>query len=269
MRDNEVRFQFGENWRRFLDNLDDARIAVAEASLRDMLGGENISGKKFIDIGCGSGLFSLAARNLGAHVHSFDYDNNSVACAKTLREKYHSSSSEWTVEQGSALDEVYMRSLGKFDVVYSWGVLHHTGNMWRALELAGALVLPNGRLFISIYNDQGLNSLRWTKIKKYYSESPKWKQKVIEVLSFFRIWGPQLCRDLLRGRGLSSWRNYGKDRGMSAWHDLVDWVGGYPFEVASPEEIFDFFYKKGFALERLKTCGGGWGCNEFVFRKLQ
>lgn len=64
-----------------------------------------------------------------------------------------------------------------------------------------------------------------------------------------------------------AWDDKKKNRGMSVWHDLVDWVGGYPFEVAKPEEIFDFYRTKGFTLVRLKTCGGGLGCNEYVFIK--
>ena len=54
---------------------------------------------------------------------------------------------------------------------------------------------------------------------------------------------------------------------MSFWQDLIDWVGGYPFEVSTPEQIFDFYRARGFTLPRLHTCGGSLGCNEFVFRK--
>ena len=262
---NDTRFKFGANWQNFLENINEERINVAELSIKKNLTLPNLKGLKFIDIGCGSGLFSLSARNLGARVHSFDFDQQSVDCAKELHQRFHSGDKMWTIEQGSILDEKYLSQLGLYDVVYSWGVLHHTGNLWRALEFSSKLVKPGGKLFISIYNDQGIKSVRWTKIKKYYSSSPKWRQRIISYLSFLRIWGPQLVRDILRGRGLSTWKNYGTDRGMSAWNDLIDWVGGYPFEVAKPEEIFDFFSNRGFVLEKLKTCGGGWGCNEFVF----
>ena len=54
---------------------------------------------------------------------------------------------------------------------------------------------------------------------------------------------------------------------MSAKHDLIDWVGGYPFEVASPEEVFRRIHPLGFELRHLKTCGGGLGCNEYVFEQ--
>lgn len=265
VRDKERRFEFGANWRRFLEMVDSARIRTAEESLRNMLPESALQGRSFVDVGCGSGLFSLAARNLGAKVHSLDYDPQSVECARVLRERFCSGDADWSIERGSALDESYMRRLGQHDVVYSWGVLHHTGDMWRALELTGELVSPGGALVVSIYNDQGLRSERWKRIKRYYANSPQWRQRLIVWLAFLRIWGPQLTRDFLRGRGLSTWRNYGGDRGMSAWHDLVDWVGGYPFEVAKPEEIFEFFKMRGFKLQKLKTCGGGIGCNEFLF----
>jgi len=72
---------------------------------------------------------------------------------------------------------------------------------------------------------------------------------------------------LRRTNPLRNYREYKKDRGMSRVRDWVDWLGGYPFEVAKPEEIFDLYREQGFALERLKTCAGGIGCNEFVLRR--
>jgi 2-polyprenyl-3-methyl-5-hydroxy-6-metoxy-1,4-benzoquinol methylase len=115
------RFEFGENWSRFLDVLDDERIFEAEKSLKQMLEVEDLAGKSFLDIGSGSGLFSLAARRLGARVHSFDYDPQSVASTRELRRRYFPEDADWSIEEGSILDEEYVRSLGKFDIVYSWG----------------------------------------------------------------------------------------------------------------------------------------------------
>src|SRR5690606_102989 len=130
-------------------------------------------GLRFLDIGSGSGLSSLAARRLGARVHSFDYDPESVACTAELRRRFFPGSPDWTVERGSALDAGYLRGLGSFDIVYSWGVLHHTGRMWEGLANAALPVAEGGRLFVAIYNDTGTQSRRWRWIKRTYNQLPR------------------------------------------------------------------------------------------------
>ena len=141
------RFEFGANWIQFLNVLNDERINLAEQSLLNMLGVSNLKGKRFLDISSGSGLFSLAARRLGATVHSFDYDPQSVACTVELKRRYYLNDPDWTVEQGSALDKDYLQTLRQWDIVYSWGVLHHTGAMWKALENVVPLVRGGGCSF--------------------------------------------------------------------------------------------------------------------------
>jgi 2-polyprenyl-3-methyl-5-hydroxy-6-metoxy-1,4-benzoquinol methylase len=261
------RFAFGENWRRFLSLLDEDRIRSAEDSLRRMLEVTDLAGRSFLDIGCGSGLFSLAARRLGARVHSFDCDPQSVACARELRRRYFTADPHWTIEEGSALDMPYLAGLGRFDVVYSWGVLHHTGAMWQALENAAALVAPGGKLFLAIYNDQGKISSRWRAVKRTYNRLPGGLRFLVTVPVLVHLNWRSMLKDLLRLKPFATWRSAGKERGMSAWRDLVDWVGGYPFEVARPEAVFDFYFRRGFTLTRLVTCGGSLGCNEFVFAR--
>jgi len=262
------RFEFGKNWAWFLETLNDRKIDEAVKSLRDMLETDSLSGKSFLDIGSGSGLFSLAARQLGARVHSLDYDPNSVGCTEELKHRYFTDDDQWTVEPGSALDADYIESLGKFDIVYSWGVLHHTGAMWIALANAALPVAPGGKLFIAIYNDQGTASRRWTKVKKRYNELPQRLRFLVVWPSFWVLNWRSLVKDSLHLQPFKSIRDYEKNqRGMSFWQDLVDWVGGYPFEVATPEQIFDFYRERGFRLTRLRTCGGSPGCNEFVLQK--
>lgn len=261
------RFDFGENWTKFLKNLNDERIAEAEKDLKKALEADTLIGKSFLDAGCGSGIHSLAARRLGAKVVSFDYDPKSVACAQELKRRYYDGDPDWTIGEGSVLDRDYLNSLGKFDVVYSWGVLHHTGAMYEALANIEPLTAANGKLFISIYNDQGGASRRWRLVKKAYNASPKIIKALIVAACYPRLWGPTSLRDFLRLKPFETWRNYAKNRGMSPHRDVVDWVGGYPFEVAKPEEIFEFYRDRGYTLRGLLTCGGGHGCNQFVFVK--
>lgn len=263
------RFEFGKNWSAFLSFLDDERIAKAEESLKEMLECDSLEDKTFLDIGSGSGLFSLAARRLGAKVHSFDFDSNSFACTQELRNRYFPNDSKWRVEQGSALDADYLAGLGKFDIIYSWGVLHHTGAMWRALENAVIPTKPGGKLFIAIYNDTGSQARRWHWIKKTYCRMPRLLKTLFAIAVILPDEAKKLLRSLINFKPhkyIHSWTRYKNGRGMNRWHDIIDWVGGFPYEVATPDDIFEFYKKRGFSLTKIKTGAVGLGCNEFVFR---
>ena len=258
-----TRFDFGKNWSRYLRKINEERIAIAMRSISDMLRLDNLNNKTFLDVGCGSGLFSLAALKLGAvEVFSFDYDKYSVECAEFLNQKY-GPYDNWSITQGSALDKKWLSGLGKYDVVYSWGVLHHTGDMWRAMENVCELVKPKGLLFLSIYNDRGLISRMWRIIKLIYNKSPFIVKMLIAVPYYILMLINEIISIIINKKPLKAMFK-DQNRGMTLWYDCLDWCGGYPFETATPEKILDYFYHKGFYLVNMRLKRGS-GCNEFVF----
>jgi 2-polyprenyl-6-hydroxyphenyl methylase/3-demethylubiquinone-9 3-methyltransferase len=190
-----------------------------------------------------------------------------VACARELKRRYSPDAGNWTIERGDVLDPGYLSSLGQFDVVYSWGVLHHTGDMKKALANVVGPVASGGKLFIAIYNDQGVYSRAWNAVKRCYNRWPGMRFPIIAVFAPY-FWARSLVAGLLvriiepngpRGARLS--------RGMAFWPDLLDWLGGYPFEVATPALISHFFHRESMRLEKCKTVGRRSGNNEYVFVK--
>lgn len=266
---SEIRFGFGENWLEFEGGgVKEKEIVLAQKSLQDWLGLDDLQGKTFLDIGSGSGLFSLAAREMGAEkVYSIDYDEQSVECTKriSMRETMPHSWT-WTIERGNVLDRAYMKNFyNSYDIVYSWGVLHHTGNMMLALEQAGKCVKENGILFISIYNDQGIESKIWKKVKKVYNQVSERKKRILLVFSSLYLYGYKRTGMILKS---SESKNLKTERGMNEYTDLIDWVGGYPFEYAAPEKIITFYLNRGFELKKLMAPGRKYGgCNQYLFVK--
>lgn len=266
----EVRFAFGANWARFLADIDEDRIEAAEESLQEMLGEVCLNGLRFLDIGSGSGLFSLAARRLGAEVHSFDFDPQSVACTQELKRRYFPVDEAWRVERGSVLDGRYMAALGKFDVVYSWGVLHHTGAMWLALENAITRVADShGRLFIAIYNDQGWKSHLWWFVKALYNKLPGPLKLPFIGVTMFVTQCLVLVKYTIKLRpmiAIESFRRGRRGRGMSAKYDRIDWVGGYPYEFATYETLTAYLQARGFVMLNTKR-NTSLGCSEWAVQR--
>ena len=260
------RFAFGRNWQDYAAHLPLSASAEAESSLTEMLGLAALAGKRFLDIGSGSGLFSLGAIRLNAAaVFSFDYDLDSVACTQSVKDRFAAATGHWTVERGDVLNDSYVGKLGTWDVVYSWGVLHHTGDMWRAVSNAAALVAHGGRFYIALYNDQGWLSRFWHAIKKFYVRAPHWIQRIMNVFFFMGFAGLLTVLDLARLRNPLVRHNGTARRGMTLYTDVVDWIGGYPFQVARVADVIAFMRARGFSLDKVIDVGFRQGCNEFVF----
>lgn len=263
-----MRFEFGKNWSAYVkDHLTDDAIATATAHLSRFLGMTELSGRSFLDVGCGSGVHALAALKLGcSRVVAFDFDSNSVETSRTVLSR--SAGRNWSLHQGSILDKNFVSSLGTFDVVFSWGVLHHTGNMWEALENAARCVSPGGYLYIALYEKEtslGKRASFWMMLKKFYNRSG-WITR--RCLGSLYILAHALQLILNRHNPLTYICNYrGTTRGMNYITDVRDWLGGWPMEFASINEVIKRMCQQGeYTLSNLTF---GEANTEYLFRKAK
>ncbi len=284
--DVRTHFAFGRNWASYANLIGEAEITEAVKSLR-RLSGADLTGRSFLDIGCGSGLHSLAAIRLGAsRVVALDIDDDSVATTTAVLGRF-AAGAAYSVERRSVFD-VTPEALGDFDVVYSWGVLHHTGDMKSALERAAAMVAGDGMLLLALYRRTYLCPL-WTLEKKWYASASARAQKRAQRLfiSWFkvlaslvamrgRLAGARRQSDATEGAG-PTFADYVKRygvRGMDFHHDVHDWLGGYPYESALPDEVDALMRKCGLRSEAVFLCRKGRarshgllgsGCDEYRY----
>jgi len=264
----KITFSFGRNWKDFVERyLSPEREKIATASLLEFLERKDLKDLSFLDIGCGSGLFSLAAYRLGAkQITSVDVDPFSVECTTRLSETVGTPKS-WRVVHGSILENDCVARLEPADVVYAWGSLHHTGAMWDAIRNASRMIAPNGLFFLAIYNKaEGRGSSEfWLKVKRRYNRASTPVKRLMEIGYVIRY---QALPELVRFRNpFSFWRNYSRIRGMNAWIDVRDWLGGYPYEFANAGEVFKFCQNElGLRLVNLHSVNN-LGLNEFLFRR--
>jgi SAM-dependent methyltransferase len=262
-------FAFGKNWQRYLSHINEDRVKSAERSIVEFLGLEDLRGKSFLDIGCGSGLFSYAAFRLGAaRVVSFDPDPLSVECCRSFRQKA-GAPKHWEIHQASILDANFTSRMDSFDIVYAWGTLQHTGNMWEALARAAAHVKSGGYLYVAIYNqvDGLLGSKFWLKVKRFYNALPRPFSYSTEVLAIpvFLV-----ARSVRATSLVADVKRYELKRGMYWRTDITDWLGGLPYECATVEKVFRFIRQNcaRFDLHNLKTTNS-LGNNWYLFKRRE
>lgn len=252
-------FNFGENWDQYSEKvLSKESLDSAILSIQSLLQIENLDNKSFLDVGCGSGLFSVAAQKLNASkVVGIDINPICVDISLINSEMYAPYSSMSFI-QGSALDNAFLNQLGEFDIVYAWGSLHHTGSMWDSISSISQRINPNGMFVLSIYNKHFTSPI-WRLIKRVYNTSPNIGKKIMVYIFGVIIFGAKFV--------MTGNHPFKKERGMDFWYDVIDWVGGYPYEYANPQELINFLNNLDYRLVNYVPAEVPTGCNEFVFKR--
>jgi 2-polyprenyl-3-methyl-5-hydroxy-6-metoxy-1,4-benzoquinol methylase len=254
-----VTFSFGRNWQKYLDTMPVEAVDRMVGYVHDWV--PDLAGCRVVDVGSGQGLTSLAVHAAGSELVSFDVDPLSVEATRRLWEAAGEPAS-WIITQGSILDPRFIERLGAFDVVISWGVLHHTGSLAEALDAAASLVAPGGRLWIALYH-RTRQSSRSLRTKRMYAALPAAGKAIFREAYA----GAKVVKNLAAYRSLRRLREYHHERGMSWRRDVEDWLGGLPYEVSSPGEVLSRLRPQGFVLERLQDALSEGGNDVYLFRR--
>lgn len=258
----ETHFDFGKNWKDYSEEaLADSSLQASTESLKALFQKDSFSEMSFLDVGCGSGVFSIAAKKLGApKVVGFDISRNSIEAARNNSLRFLESSQEISFIQGSILDPDFVTKLGTFDAVYAWGSLHHTGDLWRAVKATAHTVKPGGELVLAIYRTHWTSPF-WLSIKKIYNWAPRIIQRLM-VACFYVL--------ILIAKTICTGKNpYRMGRGMSFYHDVVDWIGGYPYQYATKDEVVSYLREQGFKLTHFIVADLPTGNHQYLFKKSE
>lgn len=256
-------FSFGQNWLEYNQNwLTEEKLNQAKEHFDKLCGGIDFTNKKFLDVGFGQGLTLFLASQKQAQCQGIDIDPKNITAFEVAKKKLGSVEKNLApiqVQVASILDAQFVtQNHEAFDIVYAWGSLHHTGQMYPALKNCLSLLKPGGYFVCAIYN-RHWSSGTWHWIKKNYNRSPHWLKKLAIGL---------LIPPIFLAKWLVTFKNPLKmKRGMSFYYDVIDWVGGYPYEYASAEEMFAFFKKNSLKKIRWQKANVPTGCHEYVFQK--
>lgn len=255
------KFSFGKNWCDYVDKLTDDIVKIHKDNLFTYYTDYDFKDKSILDIGCGSGLSSLSFNILGCKsLLSIDVDPNSIIAAYKLKNNFKKlvlTECDWEIKEQSILDDNFVNNSRKFDLVYSWGVLHHTGDMWTAIDNASKLVNDGGILHLALYVSG--NRYNDDLMLKYLYNMTDENGKIKLIYDWLYYYHISKNIDIFQIN----------NRGMNKYNDCIDWLGGLPYEVCNPSVLDYFLEKKGFVKIFYKPALGQGGNFICLYKKIK
>jgi 2-polyprenyl-3-methyl-5-hydroxy-6-metoxy-1,4-benzoquinol methylase len=231
-------FSFGFNWIDYAKNrLNEAIISQHLSDLAQIYNEIDNRGA-LLDLGSGSGLSSLCFLRLGFNsVTSVDLDPYSIEAGEATMERFGEPyRGRWNTHQANILDPLFVAAnSNKYDVVYSWGVLHHTGDMWQAIRNAASLVANKGIFHITLYRSGGMYTQHLRMKFAFLMSDREGKKRIL--FDYLNLIEKTVNHSVFLPKD---------HRGMNHFNDALDWLGGVPYEVADPDVLQSYLFSLGF-----------------------
>ena len=214
---------------------------------------EEIKGKRVLDAGCGTGIFSIIfARNGAAEVIGLDISPGSLTTARHLKDNFKLDNVHF--QQADMLQLPFPNQ--SFDIVWAWGTVHHTLNPWQAMEELLRVLKPGGSILLAIYTKTKITFLHEIIRKTLIKTSRKTWQPLAKIMAFFR------------GPVVAIFKKREKSRQGEKLEELIfDWYFVPIRHHYYPREIKDFLEQKGLTIEKFLPASGRFdSTSNFIYK---
>ena len=179
--------------REYFDAIEDYRYNSDAPWLKDAVGFDHFQNKRLLEVGFGTGTDLLQFARAGAVVTGVDITPRSIEIARRRFDVY-GQRGEFLIGDGENLsfpDE-------SFDVVYSFGVLHHTPDTQRAIREVHRVLRPGGKAIVMLYHRSSLFYWGGLALKRGILQGKLLRHSMAEIMSLHVEYSAADARPLVK-----------------------------------------------------------------------